>query len=147
MRQELHAITTANVAKGSEIHRFSISTSCFACGDTSEKISGGEVLCQFCLMILDNSSNWGLFFTDKGNLWQQAMEACIQSTMVQDSTSIISDSTPSTTDASLPQHTSEDKTSLCQVCGASASGLHFGVFTCEGCKCLRSMAIEKYLSS
>ncbi|XP_072013743.1 LOW QUALITY PROTEIN: uncharacterized protein [Amphiura filiformis] len=32
---------------------------------------------------------------------------------------------------------------LCQVCGALSSGLHFGVFTCEGCKCFYRRSIKE----
>ncbi|XP_063958162.1 uncharacterized protein LOC129265451 [Lytechinus pictus] len=31
----------------------------------------------------------------------------------------------------------------CQVCGAMSSGLHFGVFTCEGCKCFYRRSIRE----
>ncbi|XP_071832749.1 uncharacterized protein [Apostichopus japonicus] len=48
-----------------------------------------------------------------------------------------------TMDVAKPLANSHGRKILCQVCGALSSGLHFGVFTCEGCKCFYRRSIRE----
>ncbi|XP_033110455.1 steroid receptor seven-up-like [Anneissia japonica] len=116
---------------------FSI-VSCSSCGDSTHDNGVGEVLCAFCLMILDNSLNWKQFETTKSKYGQPAI-------MLEDNrpTSSVEDEFGLPISDSKPKCQSKNKKSLCEVCGASASGLHFGVFTCEGCKCFYRRTIKE----
>ncbi|XP_038073912.1 uncharacterized protein LOC119741993 isoform X1 [Patiria miniata] len=62
---------------------------------------------------------------------------------VLDETTFCISPTAKSDDGMMTPALSPSRKILCQVCGALSSGLHFGVFTCEGCKCFYRRSIKE----